>query len=169
MTCLLLGVGPQLGRCKCHGRRACVNGVLAARTVTVVTRRARQTRGFFQDKQFQVPWTSSLLRSGSCIPSGLPRVSRSIAPPSMKRSLSLEPQSIPLHTRAPDRHHPGSTKRCLFVAEMISFARAPPARSDRPQVPRHRGTGASNSPSTTSRRRGTGRGAEVIAASAPYL
>ena len=58
----MLGVGPQLGRCKCHGRRACVNGVLAARTVTVVTRRARQTRGFFQGKQFQVPWASSLLR-----------------------------------------------------------------------------------------------------------
>ena len=53
----------RLGRCKCHGRKACVNGMLAARTVTVVTRRARQTRGFFQGKQFQVTWASSLLQA----------------------------------------------------------------------------------------------------------
>ena len=63
VTCLLLDVGPRLGRCKCHGRKACVNGMFAARTVTVVTRRARQTRGFFQGKQFQVTWASSLLQA----------------------------------------------------------------------------------------------------------
>ena len=63
VTCLLLDVGPRLGRCKCHGRKACVNGMLAARTVTVVTRRARQTRGFFQDKPSQVTWTSSSLQA----------------------------------------------------------------------------------------------------------
>jgi len=63
VTCVLLDVGPRLGRCKCHGRKACVNGMFAARTVTVVTQRARQTRGFLQGKQFQVTWASSLLQA----------------------------------------------------------------------------------------------------------
>jgi len=57
-TCVLLDVSPRLGRCKCHDRKACVDGIFAARTVTAATQRSRQTRGFFQNKQFQATWAS---------------------------------------------------------------------------------------------------------------
>ena len=81
----MLDVGPRLGRCKCHGRQACVNGMSAARTATVATQRSRQTGGVFQSKQFQVTWASSLLQARLTAirnlreapdPSATPRASR---------------------------------------------------------------------------------------------
>ena len=128
MTCLLLDVGPRLGRCKCHGRKACVNGMFAARTVTVVTRRARQTRGFFQGKQFQVTWASSLLQArlmhSKCFVARVATHALSLRRASW-RALGGEAQSASTTTRRSRFHHHrrrgqwAAHDSCLFGIEHL--------------------------------------------------